>query len=407
MLGWEFPPLYAGGVGMVCYELTRALSQHPDINLTYVMPHGPSELNYSGFRVIVTDNLKLKNVRIKKVRTLLRPYQTAKDYEEEYKNLIEADFSAGEDSPNTKLYGSNLLQEIVLFSHKLKQVLKLEDFDVIHAHDWTTFPAAIEAKKVTQKPLIVHIHITEFDKSGGQHADPTIYAIEKKGMETADCVIAVSNKIKDTLITIYGINPGKIKVVHNASVAMDDKKEIKKGLDEKVVLYAGRVTLQKGPEYFIEAAKKVADVEDKVLFVMAGTGDQLPRMIEKTINLGIAHKFSFTGFYTREDAEKLFSMADVFVMPSVSEPFGIVPMEAMIKGTPAIISKQSGCSEVLKNTFKIDFWDINEMANKILGLLKYKELNEFMGLNGRQEVKQLTWDRPALTIKNIYENLVR
>jgi glycosyltransferase involved in cell wall biosynthesis len=314
------------------------------------------------------------------------------------------------DSSGKPLYGRNILEEVYRFAAKVALIAEEERFDVIHAHDWTTFPAAIAAKNVSGKPMIVHVHITEFDKTGGNHANPDVYRIEKEGMDQANLVITVSDFIRQRCIQSYFTDPRKIRVVHNAASSMDESIDYQGGRlkdKDKIVLFAGRVTLQKGPDYFIDAAKLVLEKDPNVTFILAGTGDMLPAMIQKAAAMGISHKFIFPGFYNRAEAEKLFSMADVFVMPSVSEPFGVVPYEAQIKKTPTIISKQSGISEVLTHCLKVDFWEVKELAGKILALLHYPTLNKTMTENGYWEAKHSTWDKPAGLCINLYQELCR
>ncbi|MGV8168578.1 MAG: glycosyltransferase family 4 protein [Candidatus Nanoarchaeia archaeon] len=414
MLGWEFPPFFAGGAGIVCGALSEALVKK-GVDITFVMPSGPEEIcagldskistQQAKFKMLIANN-KYKNVtvKIRKISSLLHAYATSESYEKAYNKL-----AASEGEKNSgQVYGKNLKQEAYRFAEQVKLLAQEEYFDIIHAHDWVTFPAAIALKKMTGKPLVIHVHITEFDKSGGLHADPEIYKIEKEGMDAADRIIPVSNKIRDTMIEKYFINPDKIKVVHNAATPMDEAMTydsvIKK--TDKVVLFAGRITLQKGPDYFMEAAKKVLDKAPNTTFIMAGSGDMLNKMIDKAARMGMANKFIFTGFFNREQAEKLFSMADVFVMPSVSEPFGLVPYEAQVKRTPTIISKQSGISEVLYHTLKVDFWDVDQIANKILALLSYPSLHETITNQGYHEAKSAVWDIPAAKCLNIYEEVV-
>lgn len=415
MLGWEFPPFFAGGVGMVCYELTKAFSKRNDIQVTYVMPYGPKDLYSRYVRLLAADNLiPNSKIQIKKISSMLGAYMSPEEYIQQLKQLEfkqlgmkEGDSILGKDN-TFKLYGANLLQEVYRFAEKVRLLAIEEDFDIIHAHDWTTFPAAIALKEMTGKPLVVHIHITEFNKSGGAGVNQQVYDIERIGMQKADGVIAISHLIKNICIEKYGINPEKISVIHNANIEMNEGlvhiSDLKKF--NKIVLFAGRITLQKGPDYFVEAAKKVCEYRDDVKFIMAGSGDMLNRMIDYVAKLGIADKFIFHGFYTREDAERLFSMADVFVMPSVSEPFGVVPLEAMMKNTPTIVSKQSGVSEVLNHTLKVDFWDTDEMANKILALLNYSPLHTELTNKGYQEAKSLTWDVPAQKCIELYHRLM-
>lgn len=406
MLGWEFPPFFAGGVGMVCYHLTKSLCQK-GVELTYVMPFGPNMLRSDYMKLLVADNLFPKTkFQLKEVSTLIGAYSTETSYDKNYQTYLA---SLKPEARAKALYGPNIFQEAYLFAEKVKLIAQNEDFEVIHAHDQWTFPAAIAAKRVTGKPLVVHVHITEFDKTGGMGIDQRIYDMEKQGMQEADLVIVVSNFIKRRLMTQYGVPEWKIRVVHNAAEPVDtnvyhDASRIKE--TDKIVLFIGRVTLQKGPDYFVEAAKKVLDIEPNVKFIMAGSGDMLPRMIERTAELGISQNFIFPGFVNREEVARLNKIADVFVMPSVSEPFGIVPLEAMASETPAIISRQSGVSEVLANVLKVDFWDVNDIANKILAVLNYQSMTDHLKQHGVVEVRNMTWDVPANKCISIYNELL-
>ncbi len=412
-LGWEFPPFFAGGVGTVCGALSDAMVDL-GVDLTFVMPSGPEEVyqdlnekrtrkGQGKFKIVITNN-KYKNVNIKKIKinSLLQAYTDTVSYKKQYDSYIER----GKDETTKKpIYGKELKQEIYRFAEQVKLLVEDEDFDVIHSHDWVTNLAGIALKKKTGKPFIAHVHITEFDKTGQKSADPDVYAIERKGMHAADLIITVSNKIKQTCMEKYGVPEEKIRVVHNAATPMNDNifydnEHIKER--DKVVLFAGRVTLQKGPDYFVDAAKIVLEKNPNTMFIMAGSGDMLPAMIEKVANMGLSDKFIFTGFYTRDQAEKLFSMADVFVMPSVSEPFGVVPFEAQIKKTPTIISKQSGIAEILYHALQVDFWDTREMANKILALLNFTTLNKELSEKGYWEAKLSTWTKPARRCLEVY-----
>ncbi len=409
MLGWEFPPFFVGGAGIVCHELTKELVKMDDIDLTYVMPFGPDDLMNQHLRILLADRFKGKNkINFKRIPSLIGAYMTEESYREERQKIITGiKTKIGKDNA-LSLYGENLIAEVYKFTERVNAIIDEEDFDVIHAHDWTTFPAAVRASEQMRKPLIVHMHITEFDKSGGNGADPHIYSIEKEGMEKADKIIAISEKVKRGLIKNYGIDPKKIEIVYHAKIDVgpDIDFDFPKFKEKnKIVLYAGRMTLQKGPDYFIEAAKKVVNFYDNVIFIMAGSGDQLNKMIKKTVEMGLQDKFLFHGFYTRDDANKFFSMADIYIMPSVSEPFGLVSFEAMTKGTPTIISKQSGASEILNNVFKVDFWDTDKMANQIVSLLKHNELHNTMKKEGLSEVNKLTWDKPARRCVDIYKEL--
>ncbi len=408
MLGWEFPPFFAGGAGMVCYELTKEMVKRDDVDLTYVMPFGPDKVANQHLRVLLADRFKGKKISFKKVPSLIGAYMTEESYAEEVQRLMGKGCLKSGDDNTLDLYGKNLIEEVYNFAGRVSTIIDDEEFDIIHAHDWTTFPAAIRASEQMRKPLIVHMHITEFDKSGGNGADPHVYSIEKEGMDKADKIIAISEKVKAGLVKNYHVDPDKIEIVYNAktSVGPDMEFNFPKFKDKnKVILFAGRMTLQKGADYFIEAAKKVVDFYDNVIFVMAGSGDQMNQLIMKTAEMGLQDKILFHGFYTRDEANKFFSMADIYVMPSVSEPFGLIPLEAMSKGTPTIISRQTGASEILTNVFKVDFWDTDKMANQIVSLLNHKELHSTMKKEGLDEVNKLTWDRPAKRCVDLYKEL--
>ncbi len=416
MLGWEFPPLFAGGVGIVCYELTKTLAELDNtIDITYIMPFGPK--NFSGSQktkhvnLIIADN-KVKdkkvnvNIEIKTIPTLFEAYMTPEEYSEHYaRYLYENDL---DEQGNKKLYGKNLYLEVERYAQKVGEILAEEGkhYDVIHAHDWMTIPAGIVAKGVLKRPLIIHVHNTIYDRylgSGGDHEKE----IEMRGYNCADRVIAISFKIEKILMEKYGVPKEKIEVIHNGGITdlkanyqdyeIDKKKE-------KVVLYAGRVVLQKGPEYFIKAAQKVLQYEPNVKFVMAGTGHQLDHLKHMCNEMGISNNVYFHGFYTRDEAERFFSIADIFVMPSISEPFGIVPLEAIAKGTPVIISKQSGISEVLENCFKVDFWDTDKMAHQIITLLRYEPLHNQMRKSAFDEFQNFGWEKPSKKIIDLYKN---
>lgn len=403
MLGWEFPPFFAGGIGIVCYELCKALSEQ-GAHVTYLMPFGPkNSTNPFLDNLIIAENT-MPTVDVHRVPTLMSAYMSSDEYDQEF--LQHSLKHVGGEAKKT-LYGKNLMQEVHNFAHRAMSIGMFLDFDVIHCHDWMTIPAAVGLKQRTGKPLVVHIHNTIFDRylSGDNNVE---YDIEQLGAREADKIVCVSHFVKKSLIEKYDVDPAKITVVHNAAQQMDPGIAHNSRIREadKIVLFAGRVTIQKGPEYFIRAARLVVDHDPNVKFVMAGTGDMLPSMIELATNMGLAEHFIFTGFYTREDAERLFSMADVFVMPSVSEPFGIVPLEAMSKGTPAIISKQSGVSEVLNHVLKVDFWDVEELAEKILSVLAYEELHDLLKKHGSFEVSQLTWDKTAARVRQVYEEVL-
>jgi glycosyltransferase involved in cell wall biosynthesis len=364
----------------------------------------------NNFKVLNASIEKIKNLKIFKVNSAIKVYDSEISYLERIKKYEEELELQGKLKSVKEIYGKDILNEVYLYSQRLIEVSKKIDFDIIHAHDWTTVPAAIVLKKLTGNPFIFHVHITEFDKTGDNGGWEEIIKIEKEGLKYADKIISVSNFTKKKLVEKYGADPNKIEVIHNGGVS-DLKLEKKKNNffkdNSKIVLFAGRITLQKGPEYFLKAAKKVLEVEKDVKFVMAGSGDMLSRMIELSAELGISKNVLFFGQYSRQDADKLFSMADVFVMPSVSEPFGIVPLEAISKGVPTIISKQSGISEVLSNVFKVDYWDIEKMADRIVAILRYDSLSNHMKELSSFEFENLTWEKPVRKIINLYLNILK
>lgn len=394
MFGWEYPPYKSGGLGTACFGLTKGLKNH-NVDIIFVLPRGDKDKADNRYvkMLIASDYGSVKFIGIP---TLLRPYITS----ESYRTIRGQKGSAG------SIYGEDLFQEVYNYAQRAKLIARDEAFDIIHCHDWMTYPAGIEARKVSGKKLVVHLHATEFDRTGGNSVNEYVYKIEKEGFEKADRIIAVSNFTKDMITKHYGINPEKIDVVHNA-VEKEHKKfeELKVG-KEKLVLFLGRVTLQKGPEYFVYAAKKVLEKRKDVKFVMVGTGDMLERMINLTIDMGINDKFLFTGFLEGEALDKMYSMARLYVMPSVSEPFGITPLEAITNGTPVLISKQSGVSEVLHHALKVDFWDVNEMANKILAVLKHDDLHVTLRDNAQTQVNSISWDKSARKVLDVYKKVV-
>jgi glycosyltransferase involved in cell wall biosynthesis len=304
-------------------------------------------------------------------------------------------------------YDTNLMDEIYKYSVVAALIADENEFDIIHAHDWLAYPAGIAAMEVSGKPLVIHVHATDFDRSGG-NVNPDVYRIEKNGMDAASKIITVSNLTRDIVINKYNINPDKVETVYNAvePVKIAENLIIKKGFDEKVVTFLGRITMQKGPEYFIEAAYKVLQVMDNVRFVMAGSGDMMEKMMRRAAALKITDRFHFTGFLKGTDVFTMLDMSDVYIMPSVSEPFGISPLEAMQSNVPVIISKQSGVAEILTHAVKTDFWDIDAMADAIYGILNYPALSNMFIKNGKEEVIRLKWDNSARHVRDIYHRVI-
>lgn len=303
-------------------------------------------------------------------------------------------------------YDGDIVSEVERYAHFVLSATQHLDFDVIHAHDWMTYPAGMLLARATGKPLVVHIHSTEFDRSG-EHINQRIYDIERRGMNGALRVIAVSQLTKNMVVSRYSVPSERVEVVYNG-VELEPASMGLSGIrsKDKIVLYFGRITHQKGPEYFIRAAKRVLEVMDDVKFVVAGSGDMAQRMIEMAAEMGIGHKVLFTGFLRGADIKRVFNLADLYVMPSVSEPFGIAPLEAMSHNVPALISKSSGVSEVLTHALKVDFWDIDDMANKIVAVLRHPPLSETLQEHGAFEIRRLTWDGAAQRCERVYQAVV-
>ena len=420
MLGWEFPPFISGGLGTACYGLTKAMNQL-GIKITFVLPK-MVDSEYATHVELLTPGPQasaaafefgcLKNVRFHTISSPLQPYSTGHAYQKRIGETLRQKIhggKAGSESIGSVDYSGDMYTEVHRYAAVVAQLAQDEQFDVVHAHDWMTYPAGIVVAAMSGKPLIVHVHSTEFDRSG-ENINQMIYDIERQGMERADKVIAVSYFTRNIIIGRYGISGEKVEVVHNGVERNGNSNwalaetGIKK--DEKIVLFLGRITMQKGPEYFLRAAKKVLEVMDNVKFVMAGSGDLMHRAVEMAAELGIGSKVLFTGFLRREDVQKIYRMADLFVMPSVSEPFGLVPLEALENNVPVIISKQSGVSEVLTHALKVDFWDVDEIANKTIAVLKYPPLEMTLRNYGNFEVRKLQWKDSAAKCAKIYEELL-
>jgi len=295
------------------------------------------------------------------------------------------------------------MQEVNRYAEIATEIARNEEFDIIHAHDWLTYRAGMAAKRVSGKPLVVHIHATEYDRSGENNRNDIVYNMEREGMSAADAVCAVSDLTRNIVIEKYGIDAKKVYTLHNAVVPSDKKVARNKFVKEKIVTFLGRVTFQKGPDYFVETAKLVLEKDPNVRFVLAGDGDMMQHVITRVAELGISDRFHFTGFLRGDDIDKMFGMSDVYVMPSISEPFGISPLEAMRAKVPVVISKQSGVAEVLQHAIKVDFWDINATADAIYGLLHYPALSNLFSVKGAEEVDNLKWENVAKKLKVIYE----
>ncbi|MEJ2701120.1 MAG: glycosyltransferase family 4 protein [Sedimentisphaerales bacterium] len=419
MLGWEFPPFISGGLGTACYGLTRAMDQL-GMGVTFVLPKMVESSFTTHVKLLTPASQKsaaaftfegMKNIKFRAINSALQPYSSADVYQRRIEETLRKkqrwSGKNGDSLSLPKDYCGDMYAEVHRYAAIAAELAEEEQFDVIHAHDWMTFPAGMAVAAVSGKPLVVHMHSTEFDRSG-EHVNQMIYDIERAGMERADQVITVSHFTRNIIVSRYGISPDKVEVVYNGVDRLGSWTSDEVGIDkdEKIVLFLGRITMQKGPEYFLLAARKVLEVMNNVKFVMAGSGDLMRQAIEMAAGLGIGHKVLFTGFLRGEDVQKIYKMADLYVMPSVSEPFGIAPLEALDHDVPVIISKQSGVSEVLTHALKVDFWDVNEMANKIVAVLKYPPLQMTLRSHGNFEVRRLRWKDTAVKCARIYEKML-
>ncbi len=412
MFGWEFPPKIYGGLAVASYGITKGLSLQGDIETTFCMPKpcGQEEnflkiVNMSQVPVAWRD-VDYHAIKDRMVGHSVDDYFRFRDHLYADFNYLGVndmgclEFAGG--------YPENLQQEINNFSIIAGVVARSEEFDIIHAHDWLTYPAGIHAKQVSGKPLCIHVHATDFDRSRGK-VNPTVYSIENDGMDNADCIMCVSELTRQTVIHQYHQDPRKCIAMHNAVYPLaDDIKAIepKKNPKEKIVTYLGRITMQKGPEYFIEAAALVLQRTKNIRFCMAGSGDMLNAMIKMAAQRGIADRFHFPGFQRGKQVYECYKNSDVFVMPSVSEPFGIAPLEAMQCGCPSIISKQSGCGEILSKVIKVDYWDIHSMADAIYSICTNDALYNYLRDEGEREVDQITWEKVGLRIRAHYNRLL-
>ena len=424
MFGWEFPPHIAGGLGTACEGIVKGLAYN-GVESIFVMPSASGDEDQSATRIINASDIAVENVAgsldefLDKVKFVhigsnMIPYADPEEFssiveDERKRQLQDFEVSYRQKYKFSGKYGANLLEEVARYAMvggTIAQQHK-DEFDIIHAHDWLTYLAGIAAKELSGKPLVVHVHATSFDRGTDDMVDSRVYAIEKRGMEYADRVVTVSDLTRGIVINKYGIDPSKVVTVHNAvDFSGRDNLSVERGVRDKVVTFLGRITFQKGPEYFIEAAAKVLKRTKGVRFVMAGSGDMMNRAIRMVARRGISDRFHFTGFLRGQEVQKMFALSDVYIMPSVSEPFGISPLEAMRTGVPSIISHQSGAAEVLKYALKVDFWDVDAMADDIYALLTYPALAHFSETHGYREVNELKWNNATAKLKKVYESVL-
>ena len=415
MFGWEFPPHILGGLGTASYGLTKGMWQNGDMDITFVIPKPWGDEPKDFANIIGANNTPVawRDVNWDYVQSRIgnvmdpQMYFNLRDHiYGDFNYMSTNDLGCIEFSGR---YPDNLLEEINNYSIVAGVIARTVGCDIIHSHDWLTYPAGIHAKQVTGKPLVIHVHATDFDRSRG-NVNPTVFSIEKDGMNHADHIITVSNLTRRTVIEKYGISPDKVTTVHNAVEPLSEELlnlEAPPGKTSKVITFLGRITMQKGPEYFVEAAAQVLHKVNDAQFVMAGSGDMMDKMIRLAAKRDIADRFHFTGFLKGKQVYEMLAASDVYIMPSVSEPFGISPLEAMRTGVPSIISKQSGAAEVLKYAFKVDFWDVDAMADEIYALLTYPALADFSARAGYDEVNTLKWNGATAKLKKVYESVVK
>ncbi len=407
MFGWEYPPHHSGGLGVACKGLAHALMDN-GVDVCFVLPKTVNITDEKRVDIRFADSFSNTPVTFMTVhleelaRELQNPYITSVQYEQKLALFVK---HGGKIIPRT------LFEQVDHYGKQTRELFKegLPEFDVIHAHDWLCYGAGIVAKELSGKPLVVHVHATEFDRCGGNSVNQQVYDRERRGMHAADHVIAVSELTRKIIIDKYGVDPTKVTVVHNGNsdAAKNPKSRFKdlykiRESGKKTVLFAGRITIQKGVDYFVHAAKKVLEYEKDTQFIIAGSGDMEEQIKGLTHHLGIAQHFLFTGYYKLDEQSDLFAAADVVVMPSVSEPFGIIPLESMSNGTPVIMSKQSGVAEVVTHALKVDFWDTDAMADKILSIIRHLVLKQTLSHEGKRQVKDITWDKAAKKTASIY-----
>jgi glycogen synthase len=409
MFGWEFPPFVSGGLGVACEGLVKGLLEL-STEIVLVLPR-PAASSTPALRILHVQSDERPSpparprresrvrLRLRRVRTLLRPYLTEEAYEEEIEMLTAAEPEA------PTIYGPNLHAEVVRFAEEAARIAARESFDVIHAHDWMTFMAGMRAKRASGKPLVLHVHATEFDRSGGGE-NGFVTAIERAGAAAADRVVAVSAYTADVLASRYGVPRERLRVVHNAIDPREPSARWTVAETDPLVLFAGRITWQKGPDYFVDAAARVSAEMPGVKFAVAGSGDRMRAMMQRVADRGLEERFLFTGFLPPDDLDRLYARADVYVMPSVSEPFGLTALEALQHGTPVIVSRSAGVSEVVRNVLRVRFGDVEDLASKILSVLLFPPLRHALSLRGRADVERLSWRESAWRCLTVYRELV-
>lgn len=427
MLGWEYPPHIAGGLGIACHGIAESLKDE-DVHITFVVPHLSGEEDASRINLVSASSVKLnlapeertdqttipgtkKNFETVLVESTLSSYNLAhitgsvtsfQHWSNEILTTVNQSTQVSATYPFKGGYGKELLDEVTRYALVVEDIARNTDFDIVHAHDWMTYPAGLAASRAKGKPLVIHVHATEYDRAG-EGGSAAVYAIEQTAIEQCDRIVSVSNWTADLLVSKYNADRAKIQVVHNGVFQSDnDVLREETPISDKIVTFLGRVTFQKGPEYFVDAARKVLTQFPDSHFVMAGSGDALPQMIHRVAKAGMSSQFHFTGFLNKKDIQRLLSFSNVYVMPSVSEPFGITPLEAIQARVPVIISKQSGVSEVIPHALKVDFWDTDALARAVCSILQHKSLANTLQKNAAESIRSLSWHSAAKKIKRLY-----
>jgi glycosyltransferase involved in cell wall biosynthesis len=415
MLGWEFPPVINGGLGVACHDLSAALSENAEV--TMIVPKSKPGFKVKNVQLVGVNNVDVNSIPEFPGRNFSLPYvlqSVPADLDPYYKEEIGEKGKASLPTMSVKqilqsfniddLYGGDVIRKALQFADITAALAMNSDFDIIHAHDWMTMLAGLKIKEWSGKPLVMHIHSLEVDR-GGVDSRGWVYELEKYGMEKADLLIPVSHFTANNIQQYYGISKNKMRVVHNGSNEVKPFRSPRM-FKEKTVLFVGRLTRQKGPEKFLDIAARVLDKDPNVRFVMAGTGDHFRKLLEASSYKHIGNRFHLTGFLDASQLQYLFSISDVYCMPSVSEPFGLSAVEAAQFGIPCVISRQSGVAEVLSGALKFDFWDIDKAAGYILNLLHDPVMTKKVAEDAARNLDRISWDISAGKVMDAYTALM-
>ena len=394
--GWDYPPVRNGGLGVACYGLTRELADR-GVEVIFVLPK--SQPTSGPPRFIFAD--VERNLKVYEVPASIAPYQSTQSL-----RVVFDEYGKPMLSQHT------MLEAIHKYAQRAAVIAAQEEFDLIHAHDWTSYLAGVAAKRVSGKPLILHVHATAFDQAASDNVDPAQFEIEQIGFSAADKIVTVSNFTKDIVTTKYQADATKIEVIHNGCDTHEPPRyeptlQELKAQGKRIVLYHGRITIQKGVDHFVNAARRVVDENPDVIFIISGWGDMTNQIIEQVGRLGLSQHVRFAGALWEEERDRMYQSVDLVVMPSVSEPFGLIPLEAMQHGTPSLISKQSGVSEIMSHVLKVDFWDVEEMANKILSTLRYEVMQRQLVAEGKVELQRFSWRDAAGKVYQLYRSILQ